>query len=77
VHGSAPDIVDRHPPIANPIASIRSAALMLEYLGFTQPAATIYNAVNKLLLQGKTLTPDLGGSCSTDQVTDAILDNLK
>ncbi|KNZ62378.1 uncharacterized protein VP01_1278g3 [Puccinia sorghi] len=77
VHGSAPDIVDREPAIANPIAAIRSAALMLEYLGFTQPASTIYNAVNQLLLDGKTLTPDLGGNSSTDQVTDAILHNLK
>ncbi|POV96424.1 hypothetical protein PSHT_15134 [Puccinia striiformis] len=55
VHGSAPDIVDHQPPIANPIAAIRSAALMLEYLGFTQPAATIYNAVNNVLLQAQTL----------------------
>jgi len=51
--------------------------LMLEYLGFTQPAGSIYNAVNQLLLDGKTLTPDLGGNSSTDQVTDAILHNLK
>ncbi|KAA1132730.1 homoisocitrate dehydrogenase [Puccinia graminis f. sp. tritici] len=50
---------------------------MLEYLGFTQPAATIYNAVNHLLLHAKTLTPDLGGKSSTDEVTDAIIKQLK
>ncbi|WAQ92997.1 hypothetical protein PtA15_18A53 [Puccinia triticina] len=77
VHGSAPDILDRQPPIANPIAAIRSAALMLEYLGFTQPAATIYNAVNHVLQQANTLTPDLGGKSSTDEVTEAIIKQVQ
>lgn len=76
VHGSAPDIVHHNPPIANPIAAIRSAALMLEYLGFPQPAASIYNAVNGILVEGKTLTPDLGGKSSTDEVTDAVIGRL-
>lgn len=73
VHGSAPDIADRKPAIANPIAAIRSAALMLEHIGFPDAALSIYTAVDHVLREGKTLTPDLGGSSSTDEVTDAVL----
>ncbi|GAA93426.1 uncharacterized protein L969DRAFT_96050 [Mixia osmundae IAM 14324] len=76
VHGSAPDIADRTPAIANPIAAIRSAALMLEYMGFPEPALAIYRAVNDVLLQGEHLTPDLGGTASTDQVVEAVLKGL-
>lgn len=75
VHGSAPDIADRVPSIANPIASIRSAALMLEFMGYVEPAARIYDAVDQVIREGK-VTPDLGGKLSTDEVTDAILKGL-
>jgi len=74
VHGSAPDIAGKG--IANPIASIRSAAMLLENLGFTAEAAKIYNSVDKLLNEGKTLTPDLGGNATTKEVTAAIISNL-
>ncbi|KAH9816471.1 hypothetical protein DFH28DRAFT_965379 [Melampsora americana] len=76
VHGSAPDIVNHSPSIANPMAAIRSAAMMLEYLGYTKPASVIYSAVNAILDEGKILTPDLGGKSSTDEVTDAILKKM-
>jgi homoisocitrate dehydrogenase len=76
VHGSAPDIVDIVPSIANPIAAIRSAALMLEYSGFEAEAQRIYKAVNEVLEEGKIRTPDLGGKGTTDQVTDAICERL-
>jgi len=76
VHGSAPDIADRSPAIANPIAAIRSAALMLEYMGYTEPALKIYDAVNAVLLEGKTVTPDLGGKATTDEVVEAVLKGL-
>ncbi len=72
VHGSAPDIADRVPSIANPIASIRSAALMLEFMGYVEPAAKIYDAVDEAIRQGN-VTPDLGGKMSTDEVADAIM----
>jgi len=74
VHGSAPDIAGKG--IANPIAAIRSAAMLLENLGFTAEAAKIYNSVDKLLNEGKTLTPDLGGSATTKEVTAAIISQL-
>lgn len=73
-HGSAPDIEGEG--IANPIATIRSAALMLEFLGHTKPAARIHAAVDQNLAEGKVTTPDLGGSNSTEEVVDDIIRRL-
>jgi homoisocitrate dehydrogenase len=70
-HGSAPDIMGKG--IANPIATIRSAALMLEFLGEEAAAAKIYEAVDANLREGKLLTPDLGGNATTEQVESDIL----
>ncbi|KAL1924719.1 uncharacterized protein VTP21DRAFT_4373 [Calcarisporiella thermophila] len=70
VHGSAPDIAGQNK--ANPVAAIRSAGLLLEHLGYHAEARRIYNAVDSTLREGKVLTPDLGGSATTDQATDAI-----
>ncbi|KAG7661816.1 LYS12 [[Candida] subhashii] len=70
-HGSAPDIEGRG--IANPIATIRSTALMLEFMGYPEPAAKIYEAVDANLAEDKIKTPDLGGSSSTQEVIDDII----
>lgn len=74
VHGSAPDIAGKN--IANPIASIRSAALMLSSMGYTEAATKINVAVDEVIRQNKFVTPDLGGSSSTNEVTEAILKAL-
>ncbi|WFD31828.1 homoisocitrate dehydrogenase [Malassezia sp. CBS 17886] len=75
VHGSAPDIVGQNK--ANPIAAVRSGAQMLEYMGFTKAAVTIYQAVDAVLLQGEALTPDLpGGKGTTSQMEKALLEAL-
>ncbi|KAL5530609.1 LYS12 [Sanghuangporus sanghuang] len=74
VHGSAPDITGKG--IANPIASIRSAALMLHTLGYGDAASRIDRAVNQVLREGQYLTPDLGGSAKTDEVTKEILKRI-
>lgn len=76
VHGSAPDIADNVPSIANPIAAIRSAALMLEYSGFEAEAKKINKAVDEVLEEGSIRTPDLGGKSSTDELADAICKRL-
>jgi tartrate dehydrogenase/decarboxylase/D-malate dehydrogenase len=73
VHGSAPDIAGQG--IANPIAAIWSAALMLEHLGLGEAAAQIMRAIEATTAAGL-LTPDLGGGCTTRQVGDAILARL-
>jgi isopropylmalate/isohomocitrate dehydrogenase-like protein len=74
VHGSAPDIEGKG--IANPMATIMSAKMLLDYLGETSWAERVENAVVAVLKEAKTLTPDLGGKASTAQVTDAIIDAM-
>lgn len=67
VHGSAPDIAGKN--IANPIAIILSSVEMLKYIGEADAADLIEKAVFKLLSDGKVLTPDLGGTSNTDELT--------
>ncbi len=59
VHGSAPDIAGKQ--IANPLAAIVSAAMMLDHLGLIQAGQAVQNAVRTVLAEGKVRTPDLGG----------------
>jgi tartrate dehydrogenase/decarboxylase/D-malate dehydrogenase len=73
VHGSAPDIIGKG--IANPAATILSSAMMLEWLGHARGAVMIRDAVELVLKQGHT-TPDLGGSLTTTQMTDRIIERL-
>jgi homoisocitrate dehydrogenase len=53
--------------------SLRSAALLLSSLGYYGPASRITNAVDRVLLEGKHMTPDLGGRSTTTDVTEAVL----
>lgn len=74
VHGSAPDIAGRG--IANPIASVLSAKMMLDYLGYGREAGRVNEAVERVLAEGKVRTPDLGGTSKTGQVGDSIVKEL-
>ena len=74
VHGSAPDIAGKG--IANPIAAILSVGLMLDHLGYPAGAERIRSTVARVLHQSSPRTPDLGGSGTTRQVGQAILDAL-
>jgi tartrate dehydrogenase/decarboxylase/D-malate dehydrogenase len=71
VHGSAPDIAGKG--IANPLAAILSASLMLDHLGLARSAAAVHSAVAAYLRTGKVRPPDLGGTAKTVEVTDAVL----
>ncbi len=71
VHGSAPDIAGKG--IANPLAAILSAALLLDHLGLARGAAALRRAVAAVLKAGRPRTPDLGGQASTAEVADAVL----
>jgi 3-isopropylmalate dehydrogenase len=74
VHGSAPDIAGTG--VANPLAMILSAALMLRHgLGLEPEAAAIESAVDRAL-DGGLRTRDLGGSADTREATQAVLSNL-
>jgi 3-isopropylmalate dehydrogenase len=75
IHGTAWDLAGMG--VANPIASILSAKLMLEWLGREEEARTIEAAVCAVLREGKARTPDLGGSSSTSQVGSAIASYVK
>ncbi len=74
IHGSAPDIAGKG--IANPVGAIRSAAMMMDWLGRPDVAKRIEEAVQWVLEQG-VKTPDLGGNCCTREITNAIADRVK
>jgi 3-isopropylmalate dehydrogenase len=76
-HGSAPDIAGKN--IANPYAMIMSGQMLLAWLGrkhddakAADAANRIETAVAKVMTEGKTLTPDLGGKASTQAMGDAV-----
>ncbi len=71
VHGSAPDIAGKN--IANPLAVILSAEQMMRYLGDEHVANHIKHAVIVLLTERKYLTPDMGGTATTTELTEALI----
>jgi len=73
VHGCAPDIAGEG--IANPTATILSAAMLLEFLGADAAARDVRTAVESTLADGPR-TPDLGGTATTDEVAAAVVDRL-
>jgi tartrate dehydrogenase/decarboxylase / D-malate dehydrogenase len=74
IHGSAPDIAGKG--IANPIASIWSGQLMLNFLGEQEAAATLLRAIEEVLSAGQVRTPDLAGTATTRQLGEAIRTQL-
>jgi isocitrate dehydrogenase (NAD+) len=70
VHGTAPDIAGRN--LANPVALVLSAAMMLDHLGEPDAASRVRSAVREVLAEGKTLTHDLGGTAGTTEIAEAI-----
>ncbi|MFA1818876.1 tartrate dehydrogenase [Virgibacillus oceani] len=75
VHGSAPDIAGKG--IANPVAQIWSLALMLQQFGRVDLHDLVLAAVEDVLLEKKTLTPDIGGEATTSQVGDAVVEKIQ
>ena len=75
VHGSAPDIAGKG--IANPLAAILSAGMMMRHLGEEGAEAAIEAAVLNVVEENEVLTPDLGGSSSTSGVGDAAAHLLR
>jgi tartrate dehydrogenase/decarboxylase / D-malate dehydrogenase len=74
VHGSAPDIAGRG--IANPIAAIWTAALMLEHLGEPAAAARIMKALGAVTAEKRVRTPDLGGTATTREFEEAVIEKM-
>jgi isocitrate dehydrogenase (NAD+) len=75
VHGSAPDIAGKG--LGNPIALIRSAAMLLDYIGQREASQRIEESVRRTLAAGKGLTRDLGGDGNTATLTGQLLANLE
>lgn len=73
VHGSAPALAGKN--LANPIAAILTAAMMLHHLGFAEAAARIEKAVENAIFNEK-VTPELGGTLGTKEVGDYIAGQL-
>jgi len=73
IHGSAFDITGKG--IANPVASFWTAAQMLEHLGEAEAAGRLMRAVERVTAAG-ILTPDVGGTATTKEVTDAVIDAI-
>ena len=71
VHGSAPDIAGKG--IANPLAAVLSAALMMDHLKEAGAAESLRNAVKVVLGEKRAMSPDLGGKATTIQVGDAVV----
>ncbi len=86
-HGSAPKYAELNPSIVNPIAMILSACMMLDHLGETEKADKIRNAIAKVIEEGKVQAYDMlklkggpdvieQGACTTQEMTDAIIEKL-
>ncbi len=77
VHGSAPDIAGQN--LANPTAVIMAGVMMLNYLGENQAAERVKNAVEKVIGEGKYVTPDLSpdSNSGTIEMGDAIIDAMQ
>ena len=75
VHGSAPDIVNEG--IANPMAAIFSGAMMLSHLGEKKLSLIMQKAVEQLISEGNSLTKDLGGTSSTSEVGNSVVEYIK
>jgi isocitrate dehydrogenase (NAD+) len=75
VHGSAPDIAGRG--LANPIALMLAAALMLEHVRQPERATRLRRAIDATLNTDGVRTRDLGGTASTTEFTHALVARLK
>jgi isocitrate dehydrogenase (NAD+) len=75
VHGTAPDIAGKR--VANPTALMLSAALMLAHLGEHDASSGLRSAVERVYAEGTHLTGDVGGSASTDEFTDAVINGMR
>lgn len=75
IHGSAFDITGKG--IANPVATFWTASMMLDHLGEAEAADQLMKAVSRVTADPSLHTPDLGGTATTQQVTDAVIEVIK
>lgn len=75
VHGSAPDIAGKN--YANPTAIVLSGCMMLDHLDKKEEAEKIRKALDVVLSDEKNFTRDLGGTATTDEFTQAVIEEMK
>ncbi len=75
IHGSAPDLAGSN--VSNPLASVWSVSQMLDFFGHEEWGKRVLDAIEGVLVDAQTLTPDLGGSASTQDVGAAVIQKLK
>ena len=75
IHGSAPDIAGQQ--LANPLATVWSAAQMLEFFGYQKWSDRLIEIIEEMLVEKKVLTPDMGGTAKTSQVGDEVVRKLQ
>ena len=74
IHGSAPDIAGKG--LANPLATVWSVSQMLDYFGEEKWGARVLDVIEEMLVEKQVLTPDLGGSASTAEVGECVIEKL-
>jgi len=75
IHGSAPDIAGKG--LANPLATVWSASQMLDFFGHEDWGKKLIDIIEEMLVEKQTLTPDLGGTATTDEVGDCVVKKLE
>ena len=75
VHGTAPDIAGKN--LANPMALLMSAIMMLRHIGETDRANVVMGAMVAVLADGRVRTRDLGGTATTTEFADAICQHVE
>ncbi|MGG3467911.1 tartrate dehydrogenase [Neobacillus pocheonensis] len=75
IHGSAPDIAGQN--IANPLAAIWSASQILDFFGHENWGIEVLNSIEQIMVEGKVLTPDMGGRSTTKEVGEAVARNIR
>ncbi|WP_042350686.1 tartrate dehydrogenase [Bacillus massiliigorillae] len=74
IHGSAPDIAGKG--LANPLAAIWSASQLLDHLGYENYGKIILQSIEQLLIEKKSLTPDMDGTATCSQVGDEVIKHI-
>ena len=74
IHGSAPDIAGTGK--ANPLATVWSASQMLDFFGHEEWGKKLIDCIEKVLVEKRVLTPDLGGCATTKQVGEEIIKKI-
>lgn len=75
VHGSAPDIAGQG--VANPLALMRSAVMMLRHMEMPEASERLANALHQVVVEDRILTRDLGGQANTSQFTEAVVKEIE